>query len=110
MREAIAPLLAGEPGVRVAEPGYLDRVAVAASLVGDRFDYLKEIAYDVSAHLAGTPGEEGEELAEALWGAVRVLARDGSPDRFREAVETGMAAAQAFAEDVLDNYVIDLEG
>jgi hypothetical protein len=110
MREAIAPLLAGEEGVRVAEPGYLDRVAVAASLVGDRFDYLKDIAYDVSAHLAGTPGEEGEELAEALWAAVRVLARDGAPDRFREAVETGMAAAQAFAEDVLDNYVIDLEG
>jgi hypothetical protein len=39
-----------------------------------------------------------------------VLARDGAPDRFREAVETGMAAAQAFADDVLDNYVIDLEG
>jgi hypothetical protein len=109
MREAIAPLLAGEAGVRVAEPGYLDRVAVAASLVGDRFDYLKDIAYDVSANLAGTPGEEGEALAEALWAAVRVLARDGAPDRFREAVETGMAAAQAFAEDVLDNYVIDLE-
>ena len=109
MREAIAPLLASEAGVRVAEPGYLDRVAVAAALVGDRFDYLKDIAYDVSAHLAGTPGEEGEALAEALWAAVRVLARDGAPDRFREAVETGMAAAQAFAEDVLDNYVIDLE-
>jgi hypothetical protein len=110
MREAIAPLVAGAAGVRVAEPGYLDRVAVAASLVGDRFDYLKDVAYDVSASLAGTPGEDGEELAEALWAAVRVLARDGAPDRFREAVETGMAAAQAFADDVLLNYVIDLEG
>jgi hypothetical protein len=110
MREAIAPLLAAEAGVRVAEPGYLDRVAAAANLVGDRFDYLKEIAYDVSANLEGTPGEEGEALAEALWSAVRLLARDGAPDRFREAVETGMAAAEAFADDVLVNYVIDLEG
>jgi hypothetical protein len=85
-------------------------VAAAANLVGDRFDYLKEVAYDVSANLEGTPGEKGEALAEALWSAVRLLARDGAPDRFREAVETGMAAAEAFADDVLVNYVIDLEG
>jgi hypothetical protein len=94
----------------VAEPGYLDRVAVTAAMVGDRFDYLKEIAYGVSAKLSGTPGESGEALAESLWSAVRILARDGAPDRFREAVEGGMAAAQAFADDVLDNYVLDLEG
>lgn len=110
MREAIAPLLGEDAGVRVAEPGYLDRVAVTAGLVGDRFDYLKDIAYGVSAKLGGTPGEPGEELAEALWAAIRLLARDGAPDRFREAIEGGMGAAQAFAEDVLDNYVIDLEG
>ena len=110
MREAIAPLLQTEEGVRVAEPGYLDRVAVTAAMVGDRFDYLKDIAYGVSAKLSGAPGESGEALAESLWAAVRILARDGAPDRFREAVETGMAAAQAFADDVLDNYVIDLEG
>jgi hypothetical protein len=110
MREAIAPLLQTEEGVRVAEPGYLDRVAVTAAMVGDRFDYLKEIAYGVSAKLSGAPGETGEDLAESLWSAVRILARDGAPDRFREAVEGGMAAAQAFGEDVLANYVIDLEG
>lgn len=109
MREAIAPLVETEEGVRVAEPGYLDRVAVTATMVGDRFDYLKEIAYGVSAKLSGAPGETGEALAESLWTAVRILARDGAPDRFREAVEGGMAAAQAFADDVLANYVIDLE-
>ena len=86
-----------EEGVRVAEPGYLDRVAVTAAMVGDRFDYLKDIAYGVSAKLSGAPGESGEALAESLWAAVRILARDGAPDRFREAVEGGMAAAQAFA-------------
>ena len=79
-------------------------------MVGDRFDYLKDVAYGVSAKLSGAPGESGEALAESLWAAVRILARDGAPDRFREAVEGGMAAAQAFGEDVLDNYVIDLEG
>ena len=110
MREAIAPLLQTEAGVRVAEPGYLDRVAVTAAMVGDRFDYLKDIAYGVSAKLSGAPGETGEALAESLWAAVRILARDGAPDRFREAVEGGMAAAQAFADDVLETYVIDLEG
>ena len=110
MREAVAPLLRTEEGVRVAEPGYLDRVAVTAALVGDRFDYLKDVAHSVSAKLSGAPGESGEALAESLWSAVRILARDGAPDRFREAVEGGMAAAQAFGEDVLDHYVIDLEG
>ena len=90
---------AAEDGVRVAEPGYLDRVAVTAAMVGDRFDYLKDIAYGVSAKLSGAPGESGEALAESLWAAVRILARDGAPDRFREAVEGGMAAAQAFAGD-----------
>ncbi len=108
MREAVAPLLQTEAGVRVAEPGYLDRVAVTAAMVGDRFDYLKDIAYGVSAKLSGAPGESGEALAESLWAAVRILARDGAPDRFREAVEGGMAAAQAFADDVIDNYVIEL--
>src|SRR3954452_23505236 len=100
MREAVAPLLQVEEGVRVAEPGYLDRVAVTATRVGDRFDYLKEVAYGVSAKLSGAPGESGEALAESLWAAVRILARDGAPDRFREAVEGSMAAAQAFGEDV----------
>ena len=99
MREAIAPLLQTEEGVRVAEPGYLDRVAVTATMVGDRFDYLKNITYSVSAKLSGAPGESGEKLAESLWAAVRILARDGAPDRFREAVEGGMAAAQAFGEE-----------
>ncbi len=55
MREAIAPLLQTEEGVRVAEPGYLDRVAVTAAMVGDRFDYLKDVAYGVSAKLSGAP-------------------------------------------------------
>lgn len=110
MREAIAPLLQTEEGVRVAEPGYLDRIAVTAAMVGDRFDYLKDIAYGVSAKLSGAPGETGEALAESLWAAVRILARDGAPDRFREAVEGGMAAAQAFGEDVLDSYAIELQG
>ena len=66
-------------------------------MVGDRFDYLKDVAYGVSAKLSGAPGEAGEALAESLWSAVRLLARDGAPDRFREAVEGGMAVVEASA-------------
>jgi hypothetical protein len=109
MREAIAPLTAAEPEIRVARGAYLDEVAQVANLVGDRFDYLKETAYELSAQLSGRPGEPGEELAEAAWTAVRILARDGPPDRFREAVEGGMAAASAFADDLVSNYLEDLE-
>ncbi len=108
MREAIAPLTGDPAGIRVARATYLDEIAVAAGLVGDRFDFLKETAYELSARLTGRPGEPGEELAEAAWAAVRLLARDGAPDRFREAVEGGMAAASAFAEDLLEHYVEDL--
>jgi hypothetical protein len=109
MREAIAPLVGGDGAVRVAEGSYLDGVAAAAALVGDRFDFLKETAYGVSARLAGTSGEDGEAFAEAIWSAIRLLARDGAPDRFRESFEGGMAAAGAFADDVIDRYLIDLE-
>jgi hypothetical protein len=109
MREAIAPLAAAEPEIRVARGAYLDEVAQIANLVGDRFDFLKETAYELSAQLSGRPGEPGEELAEAAWNAVRILARDGPPDRFREAVEGGMGAASAFADDLVSNYLEDLE-
>jgi hypothetical protein len=109
--EALAPLAAeiGTPAVRVAEPAYLDRMAAAANLVGDRFDLLKEAALAASGRLGGTPGEAGEALAEALWAAVRTVARDGAPDRFREVVEASMGSAAAFADDVVDNYLIELE-
>jgi hypothetical protein len=107
--EALAPLAADVPGVRVAEPAYLDRMAASANLVGDRFDLLKEAALAASGRLGGVPGEQGEALAEALWAAVRSVARDGAPDRFRELVEASMGSAAAFADDVLANYLIDLE-
>jgi hypothetical protein len=109
--QALAPLAAetGRPGVRVAEPAYLDRMAAAANLVGDRFDLLKEAALAASGRLGGVPGEQGEALAEALWAAVRTVARDGAPDRFREVIEASMGSAAAFADDVLDNYLIELE-
>jgi hypothetical protein len=109
MREALEPLAGLDTGIRVARPGYLDEVAAAAAMVGDRFDYLKEAAYELSAKLGGTPGEPGEELAEATWNAVRALARDGAPDRFRELVEGGMPAASAFADDLVANYLEELE-
>jgi hypothetical protein len=108
MHEALAPLIAMPAGVRVAEGAYLDRVAIAAALVGDRFDLLREAALASSARLSGTPGEPGEPLAEALWNLVRLLARDGPPDRFRESIEGAMGTASAFADDVLDNYLVDL--
>ena len=109
MREALAPLIGRGEEVRVAEGAYLDDRARIANLVGDRFDLLKEAALAASGRLSGTPGEEGEALAEALWNAVRLLTRDGAPDRFRESVEGAMAAASAFADDVVANYLIDFE-
>ncbi|MFM7247564.1 MAG: hypothetical protein ACKO2Y_08865, partial [Actinomycetota bacterium] len=95
---------------RVADPAYLDRLAQAAGLVGDRFDLLKEAAGQVSARLAGQGADPLEPLATALWAAIRLLSRDGPPDRFREGVETAMGPAQAFADDVLARYRVPLDG
>jgi hypothetical protein len=95
-------------GVRVASSGHLDAVAAAAVLVGDRFDLIREAALEVSARLSGAPDDPRDALARTIWDAVRVLARDGSPDRFREAVENGMAAASALADDVLAHYAVPL--
>jgi hypothetical protein len=105
--EALQPLV---QGLRVADPGYLDRLAQAAALVGDRFDLLKEAAGQVSARLTGHGADPLEPLATALWAAIRLLSRDGPPDRFREGVETAMGPAQAFADDVLARYLVPLDG
>ncbi len=95
-------------GVRVAEPTYLDRLAAANALLADRFDLLRDAAGAAAARLTGRPGEPGEALAEALWDAVRLLARDGAPDRFRDNVEGAMAAAAALADDVEAGYLVPL--
>ncbi len=108
--EALEGLIEVVPGFRVAEPAYVDRIADRANLVGDRFDLLKEAAASVTARLSGAPGEPLEELAELLWDLVRLLARDGAPDRFRQAMEGAIGAAGAFADDVQANYVLDLVG
>lgn len=105
--EALQPLV---QGLRVADPAYLDRLAQAAALVGDRFDLLKEAAGQVSARLTGHGTDPLEPLATALWAAIRLLSRDGPPDRFREGVETAMGPAQAFADDVLARYLVPLDG
>jgi hypothetical protein len=105
--EALQPLV---QGLRVADPAYLDRLAQAAGLVGDRFDLLKEAAGQVSARLTGQGVDPLEPLATALWAAIRLLSRDGPPDRFREGVETAMGPAQAFADDVLARYLVPLDG
>ena len=105
--EELQPLV---QGVRVAEPGYLDGLAAAAGLIGDRFDLLKETAGQVSAHLTGGELDPLEPLAEQLWGAIRILAREGAPDRFRENVEGAMGAARAFADDVVEQYLVPLSG
>ncbi len=105
--EALQPLV---QGLRVADPAYLDRLAQAAALVGDRFDLLKEAAGQVSARLTGHGADPLEPLATALWAAIRLLSRDGPPDRFREGVETAMGPAQAFADDVLARYLVPLDG
>ncbi len=109
LAQALAPLAASTASVRVAEGVYLDRAAACASIVGDRFDLLKEAALAASARLTGAPGEPGEGLAEALWDIVRLLARDGAPDRFREAIEGSFGTAEAFADDVLAHYLVALE-
>ena len=103
--EELQPLVAG---LRVADPAYLDRLALAAAAVGDRFDLLKEAAGQVSARLTGAPIDPLEPLAEALWGAIRILSRDAPPDRFREHVEGAMGAARAFADDVLAGYLVPM--
>ena len=105
--EELQPLV---EGLRVAAPAYLDRLAASASTVGDRFDYLKETAGQVSARLTGAPIDPLEPLAEALWGAIRILSRDGAPDRFRENVEGAMGVARAFADDVAARYLVPLAG
>lgn len=105
--EELQPLV---QGIRVADPAYLDRLAGAASLIADRFDLLKETAGQVSARLTGAGLDPLEPLAEQLWGAIRVLAREGAPDRFRENVEGAMGAARAFADDVLEQYLVPLSG
>jgi hypothetical protein len=105
--EELQPLV---QGLRVAEPAYLDRLAAAAALVGDRFDLLKEAAGQVSARLTGAGLDPLEPLAEQLWGAIRLLSREGAPDRFRENVEGAMGAARAFADDVLEQYLVPLSG
>lgn len=103
--EELQPLVAG---LRVADPAYLDQLALAAAAVGDRFDLLKEAAGQVSARLSGAPLDPLEPLASALWGAIRILSRDAPPDRFREHVEGAMGAAQAFADDVLAGYLVPM--
>jgi hypothetical protein len=108
LAEALSPLASSPGAVRVAEGSYLDQAAAAAAVVGDRFDLLKEAALAASARLSGAAGEEGEELAEALWALVRLLARDGAPDRFRESIEGSLGSAEAFADDVLANYLVAL--
>ena len=105
--EELQPLV---QGLRVADPAYLDRLAGAAALVGDRFDLLKETAGQVSARLTGTGVDPLEPLAEKLWNAIRLLSREGAPDRFRENVEGAMGAARAFADDVLERYLVPLSG
>ncbi len=105
--EALQPLVSG---LRVADPVYLDQLASAAGLVGDRFDLLKEAAGQVSARLTGQGIDPLEPLAQALWGAIRILSRDGAPDRFRQAVESAMGAAAAFADDVVQHSLVPLTG
>lgn len=108
--EALDALAEAAPsGARVASAVHLDRIAAAAVLVGDRYDLIREAAIEVSAHLSGEAGDPRDELARTIWDVVRLLARDGPPDRFREAVENGMAAASALAEDVLGHYAVGLD-
>ena len=105
--ETLQPLVTG---LRVADPTYLDRLADAAALLGDRFELLKEEAGQVSARLTGQGSDPLEQLAQSLWAAIRILSRDGSPDRFRQAVEGAMGPAAAFADDVLEHYLVPLAG
>lgn len=105
--EALAPLA---EGIRVADPAHLDRLAEGAALLGDRFDLLKEAAGAVSARLTGAGVDPLEPLAERLWAAIRILSRDGAPDRFREVIEGAMGPAAALADDVIDNYAAPLDG
>lgn len=104
--EALGPLV---EGLRVADAGHLDALAGAAALVGDRFDLLKETAGGVSARLTGAGIDPLEPLAERLWEAIRILSRNGAPDRFREAIEAAMGPAAALADDVIDNYAEALD-
>ena len=95
--------------VQWGDAAHLDAVAGAASLVGDRFDLLKETAGGISARLTGAGIDPLEPLAERLWEAIRILSRNGAPDRFREAVEAAMGPAAALADDVVDNYAVALD-
>ena len=110
MYQAVEELQPLVDGLRVADPLYLDRLAQAAGQIGDRFDFLKESAGQVSARLTGGPIDPLEPLAEALWAAIRLLSRDAPPDRFREHVEGAMGSARAFADDVVAGYLVPVGG
>lgn len=108
--EALAALAEVDPaGVRVASAAHLDAISGAAGLVGDRFDLIREAAMDVSAKLSGEAGDPRDELAKTIWDAVRMLARDGPPDKFKDAIENGLFAASALADDVLAHYAVELD-
>jgi hypothetical protein len=80
-------------------------MAGLARALGDRFDLLQEAAGGVTMRLT-EPGNALEPLARALWDAVRVLSRDGAPERFATTLEAAMPAARALADDVQASYLV----
>ena len=106
--EALGELGEREDGERVAEAAYLDRMAMLAQALGDRLDLLQEAAGGVTMRLA-EPGHPLEPLARTLWDAVRLIARDGSPERFAATLEGAMPAARALADDVQASYLVPFD-
>jgi len=106
--EALRELGVPEDGVRVAEPAYLDRMAALSGALGDRLALLQDAAGGVTVRLTEAGGPL-EPLARALWDAVRLLARDGAPERFAATLEAAMPAARALADDVQGSYLMPFE-
>jgi hypothetical protein len=88
-------------GVRVARSAYLDELGDQARALAAGFDALRPEAEELSGHLRGVPGEEGEPLALAVWEVIGRITESGPPGRFAEAIGGAAGAVDALAGDVV---------
>jgi hypothetical protein len=93
-------------GVRLATPGYLDRVGEAAGSLGAALD-----AYAGEAERLARPAEGTDapgELGEAAWAALAQAVATGDPASFGPSMAAATESVKALADDVVSNYLVPL--